>query len=112
MTATAEYEATEVVRAIRSGAFDPADLAAIDSAVRTRRKIEIERKVQDLGIAPGDTVKFSTAIRPKYLIGATAEVVKVNQKSVTVKCPDDPAYGRFQGKRSVRCPNGLIEELA
>ncbi len=96
----------EVINSIEDGACDD-DLTAIISAVRSRQQILAARNVRVL--SPGDAVKFSDSIRPKYLIGKTATVVKLNRKTVVVDCPDDPSYGKFSGSSNVRCPNSLIE---
>ena len=96
----------EVISSIEDGHCDD-DLSAIIDAVRSRQQVLAARNVRAL--APGDTVRFSDSIRPKYLIGKTATVVKLNKKTVVVDCPDDPDYGRFSGSSNVRCPNSLIE---
>ena len=96
----------EVINSIEDGNCDD-DLAAILDAVRSRQKVLAARNVRDL--SPGDTVRFSNAIRPKYLVGKTATVVKLNKKTVVVDCPEDASYGRFSGSSNVRCPNALIE---
>jgi hypothetical protein len=83
------------------------DLDAIIQAVRTRRQSLASLNVSSLHV--GDTVHFSAEIRPRYLIGLPATVVKINPKSITVNCPDDADYGRFQGSKNVRCPNSLIQ---
>jgi hypothetical protein len=100
---------TTLLDSIIGGAHD-SDLDAIVGAIRDRQKILAARTVA--AIKPGDTVRFSNEIRPRYLVGKTATVVKVNRQSVVVNCPADPAYGRFEGARNVRCPNALIEGLA
>lgn len=86
------------------------ELDAIAEAVRTRKHALASINV--VSVSHGDTVRFSDRIRPKYLVGLTAEVVKRNPKSVVVNCPSDLRYGRFSGARNVRCPNDLIERLA
>jgi hypothetical protein len=58
----------------------------------------------------GDIVFFQRGISPKYLVGKTAVVTKVNDKSVVVNVPDDPSYRRFQGKRGVRCPKTIVSK--
>jgi uncharacterized protein YkvS len=88
------------------------NLAEIVEAIKQRRKVLAADKVSEQGIEVGDTVEFSDIIRPKYLIGRTATVDKINAKSVVVTCPDEPGYGRFQGKSRIRCPKTLIAGLA
>jgi hypothetical protein len=87
---------------------DVAQLDAWAQAIRNQRLIAMPR-VSTRAFRPGDTVTFNATIRPIYMIGLTATVVKVNDKSVTVSCPDDAKYGRFRNSPKVRCPIGLIE---
>lgn len=86
------------------------DLDRIQASIKQRREYLASMTVSFL--REGDTVRFSDRIRPKYLQGKTATVVKVNQKTIVVDCPSDPSYGRFSGSKKVRCPNELIEGLA
>jgi hypothetical protein len=96
---------TTILDSIIGGTHD-SDLDAISDAVKQRRQILAARTVSAL--RPGDTVAFSDLIRPTYLIGREATVVRVNAKSVVVNCPDDPSYRRYCNAKSVRCPNSLI----
>jgi hypothetical protein len=58
----------------------------------------------------GDAVEFNGSVSPKYLAYRKGMVVvKVNDKSVVVDCPDDPGFARFKGKKNVRCPKSLIQ---
>jgi len=59
--------------------------------------------------SPGETVRFNSKIRPKYLAGLEATVVKCNRTTITVSCPNYAAYGRFQGKTQVRTPIEVVE---
>ena len=87
-----------------------------DAALVRARKLEVEdgnerqqyRKNDDSDFRVGDTVFFQRGISPKYLIGLSARVTKVNAKSVVVTVPDEPAYRRFRGARNVRCPKGIV----
>lgn len=94
-----------IILSIINGEAD-ADLDEITRAIRVRREVLTSITVGKL--VPGSQVHFSDSIRPKYLAGMTATVVKVNPKSVIVSCPDDPAYGRFRNGKNIRCPNSLI----
>src|ERR1700747_699954 len=86
------------------------ELDAIIAAVDGRRKGLASLMVA--GINPGDTVQFTDNIRPKYLIGKTATVVRVNRASVVIDFPSDPTtYGRLAGSKDVRCPNTLIKKI-
>lgn len=101
-----------IIENIARGVHDK-DLDAILTAVIGRRSvIQQDNKNKNNGaIKAGDVVRFSEPIRPKYLIGRTAIVTKVNDKSYIVACPDDPGYGRFQNMKKVRCPSYLIEAV-
>jgi hypothetical protein len=90
---------------ILDGKHDDALESIIESIKMRRATIASALRFK---INAGDTVTFSDAIRPKYLAGKPATVVKVNRGSVVVSCPHDDAYGRFSGLKSVRCPLNLI----
>lgn len=99
----------DLYQQILNGQYDD-DLADITEAIRTRKQLKAKTTV--MGIKVGDTVRFSTTIRPKYLVGLPATVVKRNRESVVVSCPNTPDYGRFAGGKNIRCSNILIEGLA
>lgn len=104
----ATLTAQDLALAILDGKFDE-DLDAITGAVRQRRK-QVD-SIKLLFCGPGDTVQFNSTIRPKYLQGLTATVVKVNKTTITVTCPDDPRYGRFQNSKAVKCPSSLFDKV-
>lgn len=84
-------------------------LSALAAAIRDRQKAIAQR---DMGsLQPGDMVAFTGKIRPAYLAGLTATVVRVNQTTVTVSVPRAPAYGRFSGSPALRCPLTLVQRL-
>lgn len=95
----------EIIDAILNGKLDE-HLDTLDAVIQDRRTLNTTRKMATL--KPGDTVVFSDSIRPKYLVGKTATVVKRNPKSVVVSCPDDLSYRRYRNAKNVRCPNSLI----
>ena len=95
----------EMLMSITRGDLD-GDLRAIEEAVRERERTLA--RVTTLGLKVGDEVEFSQGIRPKYLAGLTATVVRKNAQSVVVDCPNDSRYGRFAGAKGVRCANALI----
>lgn len=99
----------QFVGGIALGEYDE-HLDQIIDLVRARQKETSRKRLAT--IRTGQTVRFSTTIRPKYLVGKTATVVKVNHQSIVVSCPDDPSYGRFQNSKNVRCPNSLIAGTA
>lgn len=91
----------DISAALRGGTFDN-DLAKLESMIAARKR----------GIAymlmPGDTVRFSTQIKPTYLAGLSATVVRVNDKTVTVSTPLSPEYGRFSGGRAIKVPLSVL----
>lgn len=97
-----------VLDAIVGGECDHILDVVIDS-VADRRAILARRMLRQL--EAGDMVRFGDQISPKYLIGLTVTVTKVNRKSVIVSVPNDPLFGRFRGKRSIRVPLSLIEAV-
>lgn len=72
---------TEVIRMISAGVFD-AGLDGLAEAVAYRKKM----KAADLAytIAPGTKVRLSN-LRPKYMVGATGEVLYRKQTRIQVK---------------------------
>ena len=95
-----------VINGIEDGDFDSI-LSEIVSAVSLRKEIVADRAARDISI--GDEVRFNDTIRPKYLAGKTATVVKINRKTIVVNCPDDPSYKKYRNSKNVRCPNSLID---
>ena len=87
------------------------DIEAISEAVRIRRRELRDRAVTLMkrSLTPGETVRFVDTIRPAYLAGLTASVVKVNRTKAVLSTPDESAYGRFRGARSMTCPLSLLE---
>lgn len=96
----------DICSAIASGAVD-ADLDRILDRIVRRR--DVVARLRTATIDVGDTVRFTERIRPKYLAGLTATVVKINQSTITVACPDTYEYERFRGASGVRCNLTLIE---
>lgn len=102
------YNRENIVTAIYNGELDDV-LGAVGLAIEVRR--EQIAKQFSRSLAVGDVVEFTDDIRPKYLIGKTARVEKINRKTVTVSCPDEPSYKRYRNSEGVRCPNTLIRKV-
>lgn len=82
----------------------------IDTVIElARQRRNVLLSVSASTLRAGSAAKFSSEVRPKYLIGLPVEVVKRNAKSVAVDCPDDAQYGRFRACKKVRVPLTLIE---
>lgn len=97
-----------IIANIRDGYHDD-DLDRFTQTIKTRREYLATAKRWEF--QPGDTVRFNSQINPKYLVGKTAVVSKVNRKTASVRCPDNYRdYHRFSDT-IVRCPLELIEAV-
>ena len=80
---------------ILDGALDD-HLSYLTDVIRERREKLTTRITASL--SAGDTVKM-VGIRPKYMIGVTAKVIRVNRKRAVVIL--DHPTGRFHGEITV-----------
>jgi hypothetical protein len=94
----------EVNTAIITGTFD-AELGRIRQSIKTRE--EMLSLAFKASLSVGDTVKFTDRVRPTYLRGMKAEVVKINDKRIKIKLPE--AVGRFSG--IITTPVDLVEKV-
>lgn len=99
---------TEINTAIMNGELDNT-LEEISKAIVERRKIVA--RIGLFSIKAGDKIKFNKRVRPAYLAGLCATVVKVNGASVVVETPVSPAYSRFSGHKNLRVPASLVEKI-
>jgi|688.fasta_scaffold359841_3 hypothetical protein len=99
--------AEEIIRAIQYGEVDP-NLRAIQKVVQER--IKINAMVEMMTLCKDDVVKFNQQIRPAYLRGMMAKVVKVNKTTVTVEMMDD--HGKFPQGSKARVPATLLEKVS
>lgn len=106
MSTLAPQQMDIVLSAIANGDLDPILDKMLDRIARRR---DVVARLRTATIDVGDTVRFTERIRPRYLAGLTATVVKINQTTITVACPDTYEYERFRGASSVRCNLTLIE---
>src|SRR5262245_37847541 len=81
---------------ISSGKY-AAWLDEFSRTIAERRAVKARDGMSQIKV--GDDVRFNDRIRPTYLRGLTAKVVKINGKSVKVDIDANPAYGRFSGAR-------------
>jgi hypothetical protein len=102
------YEKNTIATAIVTGELDDI-LDHLDLSITMRRETLSDNIVNEISI--GDDVRFNDSVKPKYLAGKTAKVVKINRKTIVVDCPDDPEYRRFANSKRVRCPNSIIEKV-
>lgn len=94
----------EIIIAIHSGMHDNS-LDLIAEAIKFRLQMLAERQIATLN--KGDTVRFNSTVRPKYLVGVEATVINVNKTTVTVDIPSRTTGDRFGG--IVRVPASLLE---
>jgi tRNA(Ile2) C34 agmatinyltransferase TiaS len=95
-----------IVEQIHAGDLDD-QLVQISQAIKARgarKRAEFARTLWK-----GDVVRFTGSLRPEHLRGLTAVVKWVNEKTVTVDMPDEPAYGRYAGVEQVRIPLNCVE---
>lgn len=105
MDTTATLNAQDVALAILDGKMDDS-LDALTGAIRERRKQADNLK--GLFLKAGDRVRFNNTVRPKYMAGVMATVVRVNKTRAVVKL-DDPT-GRF-GTGNTTAPFSLIDKV-
>ncbi len=98
----------ELTRQIRRGTYD-ASLGLIADAIEFRKRVLRRDKARQVSskLALGDAVMVGD-IRPKYLIGTVANVIKVGVKTVTVQMPT--GKGRYSGA-AVRIPADLLTKV-
>ncbi|MFI5405117.1 MAG: hypothetical protein ACHQ1D_01250 [Nitrososphaerales archaeon] len=99
-----------VIEDIVKGKFDN-NLDAISRAIKDRRTALNGIKLYSF--RAGDTVKFNSQTRPKYLQGLTAEVVRVNQKRIVVKFVDETSKSRARkyGWGDFTTPISLVDKV-
>jgi hypothetical protein len=95
-----------IVRNIRNGYHDK-ELDRIGVEITRRREYLATAKRYEFQI--GDVVRFNAEIHPKYLVGKTATIAKINRKTASVVTPDHiHEYHRFNNT-TLRCPLSMIE---
>jgi hypothetical protein len=87
-----------IIPGIMTGQYDD-ELEGIIGAINHRRKMLREASAAGVfhTLKPGDKVRLVN-LRPKYLVGQTATVVRKNQTRVVVTIDNPPIGGRFQGE--------------
>ncbi len=93
-----------VKTAIILGELD-ADLENIKTAIATRKGMlegELRRSLNT-----GDKVKFTDAVKPTYLRGMVATVVKLNRERIVIDL--GKGVGRFSGR--ITTPVSLVEKV-
>lgn len=97
-----ETQATKIIRELLQGTFTEDELDRVSQTLKVLRETQqIAKKAQ---FRIGSLVTFVESVRPAYLAGAEATVVKINRKRLLVRL-SKPA-GRFHG--TIRCPVSLL----
>lgn len=91
---------------ILNGTHD-SDLEEILELVQLRRRLLADQVRRSL--TSGDKVRFASTVRPQYLAGLTATVLRVTRAKVVVRI-DAEFAGRFTGKE-VTVPPVLLEAI-
>lgn len=104
MNAPTITDPQEIIRAIQLGVTDD-ELAQVEFAIKQRRSL------QRYKLSPGTKVKLNHTVRPKYLVGATATIVRVNKTRVVVNFDTNGQYlGRYANAPvGVTVPFDLLE---
>jgi hypothetical protein len=92
---------------ILQGKYD-SDLELIETACRQRRKLlrGAAAAMTMAAVKVNDTVRI-TAIRPKYLIGATAKVTRKRRTKLEIQFEE--SHGRYRAGSTVVIPSSCVE---
>jgi hypothetical protein len=95
--------------AIADGRLDD-HLTALAEAVHARQKLlHTVRSATALAtLCPGDRVRITEAVSPRYLAGIQGTVIDVDDHAATIRLPRP--VGRFHSGQ-VRCPPLTLEKL-
>ncbi len=102
-------KAEDLIRQVVTGNYTDAELADINSAVRSALDISRQRNaaVMKATLKAGDSVVLS-GLSPKSLNGLVATVVEVKKSRVRVDMPSDFRAGRFSGSKGVGVPLNCV----
>ena len=94
--------------AIAEGELDD-HLGALAGAVDARRRLlhTIDSSHMLATLCPGDRVRISQRVSPRYLAGLDGTVIEIDDRAATVRL--DFPVGRFESGR-VRCPPLALEK--
>lgn len=101
---------TALIEDILSGTFDDV-LDGIERAVRERKSLKARSMAFTL--KPDETVRIKTnaALRPKYLLGTTWTVQRINQATVSLKPTAETAARHPRFVLGIRCPIEALERI-
>lgn len=96
--------ASDVIQAVTTGCCDER-LSELDRAIKMRQRVKGGQ------FRSGDSVRLNTTVNPKYLIGVTGVVQRVNQKRCIVDFDPGQELGRFAPGIGVAVPFGMLEKV-
>jgi hypothetical protein len=99
--------------AIADGTLDAEDLSQLGSHIWECRQ-ELQRRAGRkvaATLAPGAQVRIrhDAHLRPRYILGTLAEVVKINQTTATIVLGEVRGGSRFSTGQEIRCPLDALE---
>jgi hypothetical protein len=99
-----------VIAAILAGEHDN-DIEAINRALNARVKAIRDLRAAEVvaTLKVGDTVRFNHTIRPSYLQGLEATVVRFDRAKIVVEITDKKVASRYAG--AIRCPAGVLDKV-
>ena len=93
----------DITKAIINGNFSNEELNDIALAIRNARDLATRKLKFTLTV--GSKITINSTAKPRYLVGATGVIRKINQTKVVIDF--DQPHGRFH--KNVNCPVSLIE---
>ena len=94
--------------AIQNGEFDDALQDIYDAILQRRKKLKQRLHSKD-DLRVGDHVRITDSVRPQYLAGLTATIIKINRTRVHLEFHSGQELGRFEKHSYSACPISLIE---
>lgn len=93
----------EILHVVRTGKADSV-LSDLDRAIKARQR------AKGSSFRPGDKIRLNDTVRPRYLIGASGTIVRVNQKRCVVNFDSGQDLGRFAPGYGITVPFGMLEK--
>ena len=99
--------------AIADGTLDAEDLSTLGTHVweckREALRLEGRKVAATLKTGAKVRIRHNAQLRPRYILGTLAEVVKVNQTTATIILGEVRGGSKFQTGQEIRCPLDALE---
>lgn len=94
-------DASQIIAAIVRGEGD-SNLDGIEAALKDRRSIAT--RTTFFSLKAGDKVRIREQVRPKYLVGCEATIVRRNKSRLVIRFinPPNGEFGKFSGEVTVQ----------